>query len=71
MHGYFLPYYRQKRILHSSGFSAKWILTSASAVSTAQKWREESGKDDIQCTGKVEISMVEFLAAGETYKAKL
>lgn len=35
-----------------------------------QKWREDTGgKHDVECTGKVAISMVGFLAVGETCKA--
>ena len=52
------------RPFDSSGFSAKRTLISASAVPHGVNGGSIQGKNDIECTGKVQSSMVQFLAAG-------
>ena len=59
------------RTFDSSWLSAKSTLISVSAVSQSAKRgaRIQGKKNEVGCTGKVEISMVELLATGETCKA--
>ena len=59
------------RTFDSSWLSAKSTLISVSAVSQSAKRgaRIQGEKNEVGCTGKVEISMVELLATGETCKA--
>ena len=55
------------RTFDSSGFSAKGILISASAIPQSTKNGEmNQEKNNVECSGEVEISMIEFVAAGET-----
>ena len=48
---------------------AKGTSIFASAIPHTAKMKGGSGKDYFECAGKIEISVVEFLSAGETGKA--